>query len=65
MDQKTDGADGFSSVRPLTPEELAAIGGGSIASDIASAANRVAFWAGAIAYSTVALMAGMAKPKCE
>jgi hypothetical protein len=29
MDQKTSGADGFNSVRPLTPEELAAIGGGS------------------------------------
>ena len=65
MDQKTSGDDGFKSVRPLTTEELAAIGGGSMASDIVSTANRVAFWAGAIAYTTVALMVGMAKPKCE
>jgi hypothetical protein len=52
-------------LRQLSDEEISAVAGGAIADDIVSAVQRVAFWAGAIGYATVALMAGMAKPQCQ
>ena len=40
MDQVHSSRDDFKGIRPLSAEELAAIGGGSMAGDIVSAANK-------------------------
>jgi hypothetical protein len=65
MDQKLGSNDDFKGIRPLSAEELAAIGGGSMAEDIVSAANKALKTVGMVGGVIMAAVMYLSMPKCE